>query len=107
VVNSLTKPDCTVCQTGLSGFCSYNSAAFFVKFHNHLFTPPLGDIKGFSLIPTHFYSLDTHTISSSSSSDMKDQITMALSDIIEQAMSILEAEEVGTMAKASLSLRQP
>jgi hypothetical protein len=38
---------------------------------------------------------------------MKDQITMALSDIIEQAMSILEAEEVGTMAKASPSLRQP
>jgi hypothetical protein len=49
LINSLTKLDCRVCQTGLSGFGSSNSAASFVKFQNHLFTPPLGDIKGLSL----------------------------------------------------------
>jgi hypothetical protein len=51
VVNSLTKPDCLIYQTGLSSFDSSNSAASFVKFQNHLFTtPPLGDIKGLSMI---------------------------------------------------------
>jgi hypothetical protein len=45
---SLTKPECPVCQTGLSGFGSSNSAASFVKYQNCLFTPPLGDIKGLS-----------------------------------------------------------
>jgi hypothetical protein len=49
VVNSLTKQDYLICQTRLSDFGSFNSAASFVKFQNHLFTPPLGDIKGFSL----------------------------------------------------------
>jgi hypothetical protein len=39
MVNSLTKPDCSICQTGLSDFDSSNSAVSFVKFHNRLFTP--------------------------------------------------------------------
>jgi hypothetical protein len=34
----------------VSGFGSSNSAASFVKFQNCLFTPPLGDIKGLSLL---------------------------------------------------------
>jgi hypothetical protein len=37
-----------------------------------------------------------HTKSSSSSSDMEDQITMALSGIMEEAMSILIGEEAGS-----------
>jgi hypothetical protein len=44
VVNSLTKPDCPV--------LTVLSAVSFVKFQNHLFTPPLGDIKGLSLTGT-------------------------------------------------------
>jgi hypothetical protein len=40
VLNSLTKPECLVYQTGLSGFYSSNSAMNFVKFQNRLFTPP-------------------------------------------------------------------
>jgi hypothetical protein len=40
VLNSLTKPECLVYQTGLSSFYSSNSAANFVKFQNRLFTPP-------------------------------------------------------------------
>jgi hypothetical protein len=48
LVNSLTKLDCPVCQTGLFGFGSSNSAATFVKFQNLLFNPPPGDIKGLS-----------------------------------------------------------
>jgi hypothetical protein len=48
VQNSLTKLECPVYQTGLSDFGSSNSAVSFVKFHNHLFTPPLCDIKGLS-----------------------------------------------------------
>jgi hypothetical protein len=49
VINSSTKPECPVCQIGLFGFSSSNSAASFVKFQNFLFTPsPLGDIKGLS-----------------------------------------------------------
>jgi hypothetical protein len=32
VLNSLTKPECPVCQTGLSDFDSSNSAVSFVKF---------------------------------------------------------------------------
>jgi hypothetical protein len=46
VFNSLTKPNCPICQTGLFGFGSSNSAASFVKFYNCLFTPHPGDIKG-------------------------------------------------------------
>jgi hypothetical protein len=53
VVNSLTKPDCPVCQTGLSSFSSSNSAASFVKFQNRIFTPPLGGIKGLSTVSLH------------------------------------------------------
>jgi hypothetical protein len=48
VINSLTKLDCPISQTGLSGFGNSNSTASFVKFQNHLFIPPLGDIKGLS-----------------------------------------------------------
>jgi hypothetical protein len=40
VLNSLIKSKCLVCQTGLSGFSSSNSAVSFVEFQNHLFTPP-------------------------------------------------------------------
>jgi hypothetical protein len=40
VFNSLTKPEYPVCQTRLSGFDSSNSTVSFVKFQNHLFTPP-------------------------------------------------------------------
>jgi hypothetical protein len=29
---SLTKPECLVCQIGLSGFSSSNSAMSFIKF---------------------------------------------------------------------------
>jgi hypothetical protein len=47
---SLTKLEYPVCQTGLSDFSSSNATASFVKFQNHLFTPPpLGDIKGLSV----------------------------------------------------------
>jgi hypothetical protein len=50
VVNSLIKSDNLICQTGLSGFDSSNSATSFIKFQNRLFTPsPLGDIKGVSI----------------------------------------------------------
>jgi hypothetical protein len=40
MLNSLTKLECLVCQTGLSGFGSSNFTTSFIKFQNHLFTPP-------------------------------------------------------------------
>jgi hypothetical protein len=44
-----------------------------------------------------FHSLGTHIISLSSSSDaMEDQIAMALSGNMEEAMNILTAEEAGS-----------
>jgi hypothetical protein len=46
---SLIKLECSVSQTGLSGFSSSNSVVSVVKLQNRLFTPPpLGDIKGLS-----------------------------------------------------------
>jgi hypothetical protein len=55
VVNSLIKPDCPVCQTGLSGFDSSNSAVSFVKFQNPLFTPSRRHQGTFSVsVSEHF-----------------------------------------------------
>jgi hypothetical protein len=39
VLNSLTKSECPIYQTGLSDFSSSNSTASFAKFQNRLFTP--------------------------------------------------------------------
>jgi hypothetical protein len=46
---SLTKLEYVVSQTGVSGFDSSNSTVCFIYFHKHIFTPPLGDIKGLSV----------------------------------------------------------
>jgi hypothetical protein len=35
-------------KTGVYGFDSSNSAVSFIKFQNHIFTPPLDDIKELS-----------------------------------------------------------
>jgi hypothetical protein len=61
----------------------------------------------FTLIPSYFHSLlQTHTISSSNSSEIKDQITMAFQDVMEEVMNILQAEEA-VVAAASSSTRGP
>jgi hypothetical protein len=41
VLNSLTKLESSVCQTGLSDFSNFNFTVSFVKFQNCLFTPSM------------------------------------------------------------------
>jgi hypothetical protein len=48
----------------------------------------------------------THTMTSSNSSEMENQLIMAFQGIMEEAMSMLQAEEV-MAATASLSTRGP
>jgi hypothetical protein len=55
----------------------------------------------------HIFTLFfTHTMSSSNSSEIEDQLTIALQDIMEEAMSMLQAEEIAAAA-ASSSTRGP
>jgi hypothetical protein len=58
-----------------------------------------------TLIPTHFHSLDTHTIFSSNSSEIEDQIVMTFSGVMDEAMSILQMEEAVAAATSSSTWR--
>jgi hypothetical protein len=61
----------------------------------------------FTHISTHFFSLHTHTISSSSSiNSVEDYIVMALFSVIDEAMGILIAETVGSSSQASFRRRR-
>jgi hypothetical protein len=64
----------------------------------------------FELISHSFHHIFTlffmHTMSSSNSSEIEDQLTIALQGIMEEAMSMLQAEEVAA-ATASSSTRGP
>jgi hypothetical protein len=56
----------------------------------------------FTPLPSHFYSLlHTHTMYSSNSSKIEDQLTMAFQGVMEEAMSMLQAEEVAAAAGSS------
>jgi hypothetical protein len=68
MLNSVTKLECSVCQIGLSDFDSSNSTVSFVKLQNRLFTPPLGDIKGLSVLPGTLENLEGTFLSATTSS---------------------------------------
>jgi hypothetical protein len=71
-----------------------NSKKFKLHPHHPINTTPRFEPK--SLSYQFIFTLLTHIMSSSSSSEMKDQIAMAFLGVLDQTMSIPQAEEAAS-----------